>query len=322
MHKVTMEDVAAAAGVSRALVSIAFRGVEGVSDKTRARIFEVASQLGYTPNRIAARLAGKGNDTIGVFLQDLHNDVFADIYDGIRSITEPLGIQLVLAVGGTTAESEQRALATLLGSRVDIVLAAGLTLSDESVTAFAKQMRLVSVARKISGIDSVYSNNFVGAQLAVDHLVAHGHARIAFLANPQTDGYLDRQAGYLASMASYGLEPQIQPTTYLRAQAAIDAGELLDGPVVPTAIFAHNDVAALGVMDAMLARNLVPGQDLQVVGYDNSTLAHTPMLALTTVDLRAQDLGRAAAELAVERLNGQTEPRLETVLEPNLVVRG
>jgi len=95
--KVTIEDVAKAAGVSRALVSIAYRGVSGVSKATAERIFAVGDRLGYVPNANAARLASKQLKTIGIYLQDLHNDVFADIYDGIRSVTGN-SIPLVLAV--------------------------------------------------------------------------------------------------------------------------------------------------------------------------------------------------------------------------------
>lgn len=321
MNRVTMEDVAAEAGVSRALVSIAYRGVAGVSDKTRDKIFAAGKKLGYVPNRIAARLASKGEDTIGIFLQDLHNDVFADMYDGIREVTDKAGIQLVLAVGGTTPESETAALSTLIASRVDVIIAAGLTLPDKKVKEFASRTRMVTVARQLAGIDSAYSDNFTGAKDATQHLIALGHTNIVFLANPQTDGYLDRQRGYINAMSANSLEPRVYESSYSRHQAELDAGRVLDSDNRPTAIFAHNDQAALGVLDALVVRGLKPGKDVAVVGYDNSSNSKTPISALTTVDIHGTELGQAAAELALKRIQEPESKTHKVVLEPTLVLR-
>ena len=321
MQRVTMEDVAREAGVSRALVSIAFRGVEGVSDATREKIFATADKLGYVPNNIASRLAGKGSDTIGVFIQDLHNDVFADVYDGIRSVTEPAGIQLVLAVGGKDEASELRALSTLIASRVDVIIAAGLTISDEQLAQLAKRVRLVTVARRFDGVDAAYSDNYLGAQRATQLLLEHGHKNIVFLSNPQTDGYLDRQRGYEETMRQAREEPRIVPSSYSRTEAAADALAVLNTDASPTAFFAHNDQAALGVLDALVTKGLKPGKDVSVVGYDNSTIGQMPISALTTVNLDGAELGRQAAQLAVVRLADKTAPAEHVVLKPTLVER-
>lgn len=316
-----MEDVAREAQVSRALVSIAYRGVPGVSEKTRAKIFAAAERLGYVHNNIASRLAGKGSDTIGVFLQDLHNDVFADVYDGIRSVTTPAGIQLVLAVGGSDSVSESQALSTLISSRVDVVIAAGLTLSNIEVKRFSKLVRVITVARELAGIDAVYSDNFSGAQQATRHLIELGHTNIAFLSNPQTDGYLDRQRGYVEAMTSARLSPQVIASSYSRSEAAEDARLSLTSTSPPTAFFAHNDQAALGVLDAIVTLGLKPGVDVAVVGYDNSTISQMPITALTTVNLDGAELGRQAATLALSRLHNKKMPIEHIVLNPELVVR-
>lgn len=321
MQRVTMEDVAREAGVSRALVSIAFRGVDGVSDATREKIFATADKLGYVPNNIASRLAGKGSDTIGVFIQDLHNDVFADVYDGIRSVTEPAGIQLVLAVGGKDEESELRALSTLIASRVDVIIAAGLTISDEQLSHLAKRVRLVTVARRFDGIDAAYSDNYLGAQLATQHLIDLGHQRIAFLANPQTDGYLDRQRGFEDTMRAAHVSPTVIASSYSRTDAAQDAFIALESEDSPTAFFAHNDQAALGVLDALVTKGLKPGTDVSVVGYDNSTISQMPISALTTVNLDGAELGRQAALIALSRLADRTAPAEHVILKPTLVAR-
>lgn len=319
MRKITIEDVAKAAGVSRALVSIAYRGVPGVSETTRDHIFEVGKKLGYVPNLNAARLASKETKSIGFFMQDLHNEVFADVFDGIRSVVDEDSHHIVIAVGGSEPGHDSKALETLIAARVGVIIAAGLTMPDAELRRYAKRTKIVSVTRRLDGVSSVVADDYLGARLAVGHLIAKGHRRIAFLANPQTDGYLDRQRGYLDEIADAGLEPIVYGSSYVRADAERDAAILLEKHS-PTAIFAHNDLSALGVLDAALSRGLRPGVDLAVVGYDNSSLSQTPVLALTTVDSHSRELGERAAQIALNKLGGQDD--VEVVeLEPTLIER-
>ena len=321
MNNITMEDVAKAAGVSRSHVSLAYRDAYGIKPEVRDHILAVGKQLGYRPNRIAAQLAGKSNNSIGVYLQDLHNDLFADIYDGIREVTEPLGKHLVLAVGHTDGSLDSQALDTLLESRVDVVIAAGLTLPDKALKAFTDKAKIVSVARVVARADNVLSNNFAGAAKATRHLIDLGHKLVVFIANPDTDGYGDRRKGYLAVMDEARLQPQVVEGSYSRAATQEIATSLLAQTPRPTAIFAHNDQAALGVMDAVITAGLKPGKDVSVVGYDNSTLSQSPSSALTTVDIHGRELGRLAAQAALARLEDDEQPFINETIEPTLVVR-
>jgi DNA-binding LacI/PurR family transcriptional regulator len=210
---------------------------------------------------------------------------------------------------------------SLIRSRVDIVIAIGLTLPDADATRFAEAVPMVAVTRRIPGVDSVYPDDETGARAVVEHLTGLGHRDIAFLANPESDGYRGRGIGYRAAMDAAGLPPRTVPSSYVRSQAAADAATLLDEHP-PTAIFAHNDQAALGVLDAAAARGLrVPGE-LSVVGYDNSTISRPPGTALTTVDVRAVDLGTRAAQTALNRLADPNRPVQEMMLTPALVARG
>lgn len=322
MKSATMEDVAREAGVSRALVSIAFRGVSGVSDETREHIFAAAQRLNYQPNRIASLLASKSTNSIGIFLLDLHNDLFADVHDGIREAIAGSGKHVVLSVGSVEGELDATALNALIQSRVGIIIAAGLLLPDEDLLKFSRSVPILSTARRVPGLDSVYSDNLSGAQAATRHLLNLGHRRVVFLANPQTDGYLERQKGFVTVMKEAGLTPEIQPSAYSRTQAARDIGPLLDHPDRPTAIFAHNDQSALGVLDAIAARGMRAPSDISVVGYDNTSASTPPGIALTTVDIHAQDLGRTAAEKALQRLTDPGAPTIDWASEPTLIVRG
>lgn len=317
-----MEDVAQGAGVSRALVSLAYRDLPGVSAATQARILQVGEALGYVHNRVAARLAGKGGDAIGIFLQDLHNDLSADIYDGLREAAEASQKNLVLAVGQLDGSRDSSTLATLRQSRVDVIIAIGLQLNDSEVQRLATQVPIVCVTRAVSDLDCVVSDDKEGAIMATNHLIELGHSRIVFLSNPPADGYLDRGLGYREAMSKAGLEPRAVETSYSRAEVADIAGRLLDSADPPTALFAHNDLAALGVLDAIVVRGLAPGRDVSVVGYDNSSIGRFPGTALTTVDVDGERLGRCGAELAIRRLADPDAPVKLVSSRPSLVVRG
>ena len=319
--RITMEDIAKRVGVSRALVSLAYRNLPGVSEETRAKILGVGAELGYTPNQVAARLASRGGDTIGVFLQDLHNDLFADFYDGVREAAHAAGKQLVLAVGAIDGGYDAHALEALRSSRVDVIIAGGLQLPDDAVRAAASTVPLVCAFRSVDGVDSVTSDDLQGSLAATQHLISLGHRDIAFFANPPSDGYRERRRGYREAMEHAGLDPIIVETSYDRATVANDAGRVFDSGQKITAVFAHNDQAALGVLDAMVVRGLRPSIDVSVVGYDNSSVGRFPGTALTTVDVDGRLIGKIAAETALARLDDSGAEMQHRVSQPMLVSR-
>jgi DNA-binding LacI/PurR family transcriptional regulator len=319
---VTMADVAREAGVSLGLVSRAFRGPRGVKPETRTRILATAKDMGYQPNSVAARLASKGNPTLGVFLVDLHNEVYVDMYDGIQEAAREAGRELVIAAGSVAGDMGRSALDALVRARVDVAVAGGLLISDAVMSEFYGRLRLVSVVRVIDGFDAVDSDDIRGATAATEHLLALGHRRITHLASPPSDGYGRRLQGYQQTMSRAGLEPRVAICGYARAAASEATDALLDAADPPTAIFSHNDQTALGVLDAIHHRGLqVPG-DISVVGYDNISGSRPPFVNLTTVDMKATELGRRAAQIAITRSeNPQAPPIIETSI-PTLIVRG
>ena len=320
--RVTMEDVAREAGVSRALVSLALRDAYGVSDSTRDRILGVAERLNYQRNALASGLARRTTNTLGVFLLDLHNELFADIYDGIRDVATAAGTELVLSVGSTGGTLDKPGLDALLRAQVEVVVAAGLLLSDKELASYRELTNLVSVARRVPGADNVVSNNELGAKLAVSHLLELGHRRILHLAAPSSDGYRGRRRAFSRTMKAAGLQPQILVSDYSRADAARVIGPVLDSPDRPTAVFAHNDQTALGVLDALDSRDISVPEQMSVIGYDNTSASRPPGIALTTVDLHGEELGRRAAEIALARMANPDAPPMEETFKPTLVIRG
>lgn len=134
--------------------------------------------------------------------------------------------------------------------------------------------------------------------------------------------FSDRNRDDKEARCERGLTPHVVESTYLRADAAADAAALLASSAAPTAIFAHNDQAALGVLDALAALGRQPGVDVSVVGYDNSSISSAPGTALTTVDIHAHELGAHAARLAVERMDNPEVAATTAMSAPTLVVRG
>ena len=320
--RVTMDDVAREAGVSRGLVSLALRDAYGVSGTTRDRILAVAQRLNYQPNALASGLARRTNNTLGVFLLDLHNELFADIYDGIRDVATEARTELVLSVGSTGGTLDKPALDALVRAQVEVVVAAGLLLSDKELASYHESLHLVSVARRVPGADSVTSSNELGAKLAVLHLLELGHRRVLHLAAPSSDGYRGRRRGFIRTMKAAGLQPQIVVSDYSREEAARMIGPILDSPDRPTAVFAHNDQTALGVLDALHSRGIGVPEEMSVIGYDNTSASRPPGIALTTVDLHGEELGRRAAEIALARMADPDAPAMEQTFRPTLVVRG
>jgi DNA-binding LacI/PurR family transcriptional regulator len=324
-RRVTIEDVARQAQVSRALVSLVMRDSPKVSPSKRSAVQNAARELGYTPNRLASRLASHRTQTLGVLLLDLHNPVFADIYDGISEGVAESGKHLMVAVGSTDPDLETQAIRSLLDLRVDGLLLAGYTGKPEDLALMLRGTPAVVITREVdvAGVDSASASDFRGAQLAVEHLQQLGHKEIVHVAKPQGLPYPGRGLGYVNAMERQGLTPVMitADMTERGGRKAID--QYLDsGAAVPTAIFAYNDLVALGVLDALSSRSISVPEAVSVIGYDNTELAGSQMVGLTTIDHHAHELGRLAAGTILRRLEGGSDsPQINIHVDPILVVR-
>ena len=320
-----MEDVARHAQVSRALVSLVMRDSPKVSPSKRTAVREAARQLGYTPNRLASRLASHRTHTLGVLLLDLHNPVFADIYDGIAEGVENSGHHLMVAVGSTDVAIETATIQSLLDLRVDGLLLAGYTGEPEELLQLLKSTPAVVITREIDvpGVDSASASDFRGAELAVEHLVKLGHTEILHITKPAQLTNPLRRLGYVHAMKNHGLRPATIAAEMTEQGGREAIISYLDsGGSLPTAIFAHNDLVALGILDALAARGISVPDSVSVIGYDNTELAATQLVGLTSVDLHARELGRLSAAALLRRLDGNinTEPG-NIEVDPQLVVR-
>lgn len=324
MHtRPTLEDVARRAGVSRALVSIVMRDAPGASDATRARVRAAADEIGYRPDPRARRLRQLRTRLIGVMFaagQEFH----AELIDGVYLAAEEMGYDVVLS-GVTPHHDERRALHALVDDRCEGIVLLGPSMSARELAELDTRVPVVSVARRIRGVDAVRSDDVAGAALAVDHLIALGHRSIVHLDGGRAPGAAERRRGYGKRTRAAGFEPIFRPGGLTEREGAAAATQLLGSDAaLPSAVFAFNDRCAIGVLDVLVRARVDVPEQVSVVGFDDSPLARLAHVDLTTVRQEAHVLARTALNRLVERLDsgGTASNAVDVVVPPLLVVRG
>ncbi|WP_063048524.1 LacI family DNA-binding transcriptional regulator [Nocardia arthritidis] len=326
MARPTMEDVAARAGVSRALVSLVMRNSPKVSEHRRRAVLDAAKDLGYQPHFMARSLASRTSNIVGVMVSDLRNAFFADVIEGMDAAAQECGLELILNTGRRSAARERTALESLLSFRPGGVILLSPILPAAAIREAAHQASLVLVSRTstFAAVDTVNDDGEAGAALAVDHLVRLGHRRIVHLDGGGAFTAAPRRKGYRAAMQRHGLEPMVVPSEHTDSAGMAAVRKLLNlfsRDNFPTALVCGNDFNAVGALSALEEAGLRVPEDVSVVGYDNTSLAALRHVALTTIDQPRVQMGRLAIEALTERLrDGRTTPVRRRV-EPSLIVR-
>jgi DNA-binding LacI/PurR family transcriptional regulator len=320
----TLADVAARAGVSTALVSIAMRGAKGVSATTREHILTTAQEIGYRPDARARLLRSRRSRLLGVQF-GLQHPFHADLVESLYAVAEPAGYQLALSAVAAS-RSEQRATEALLADRCEALILLGPQAPAARLQKLAAQLPVICLARRLppsaAGVEVVRTADDDGAGLAVDHLVSLGHRDIVHIDGGRAPGAADRRRGYRTAMRRHGLAGQILPGGLTEQDGAAAAHALLDVRPRPAAVLTFNDQCAAGLLDVFIRAGIsVPGQ-ISVVGFDDSHLARLPHINLTTVGQDIPRLADLAVVRALARLEGQHSPGRETVVAPHLIVRG
>ncbi|MEU6860983.1 LacI family DNA-binding transcriptional regulator [Glycomyces sp. NPDC046736] len=322
-RKPTMADVAAEVGVSRALVSLVFRGQPGASAQTRARVFEAATRLGYKPD-MAARLLARGRSKVLGVLFTPRNPYHVDLVEAVYPAAEELGYDLVLSAV-VPSHDEHKAIEALVGHRSEALLLCGPNIADAEVASLGRRVPTVVIGRhlKDAGVDVVTSYDRPGAREVVDYLVGLGHRSIVHVDAGSRSGGPERRRAYRDAMRGHGLAPRVIPGNYCQ-EGGSEAARLLlseDGPL-PTAVFAANDQCALGLLDVFTRAGVKIPEQVSIVGYDDSHIAGLSHIDLTTVRQDVPRLARLAVQAADEQLRGVREAGQALKLESKLVVRG
>ena len=301
------------------------RGEDGVSAEKREAILAAIEELNYRPNVMARSLVERRTRILGVMVSDLRNPFFGAVVSGIQSRAGELGYRVLFNTGDRRAELEEQAIDGLLELRVDGLILASPRVDDEFIARAGETAPVVVLNRHMSddAIDSVTNDNVTGARLAVEHFVSFGHQSIALITGGDSAAARARRDGYLRAMHEFDLAEHI--TTALGAhteQGGVQGAQaLLKMRDLPTAIFASNDLCAIGAMNALEEAGLTMPADVSLVGYDNTMIAALHHIGLTSVDQPGGDMGRLAVDRLWERIDeGRTTARHD-VVAPTLVVR-
>ncbi len=321
-RRVTLDDVAEAAGVHKSTVSRALRSTS--SDPRVIRIREVADELGWTPDLIAAGLRNKQMQSIGVLVPRLTDVVLATVFEGIDDTLSRLGWQAVVVSTWDEPDVQRRRAQLLLGHRVDGLIVADARSDEPYMVDIARRgVPVLLVNRSYPGFVSVTCDDELGGRLAAEHLMDLGHRRFGIVAGmPYAVSLANRVHGFRAAARERGIEigdDMVVPST-IYPSAGREAGALLlDRPDPPTAFFVVNDAAAIGLMGLLRERGRTIGENVSVVGFNDIPEAAELHVPLTTVRNPMREMGALAAKEALRLINGQQVA--SQTLRPELVVR-
>jgi LacI family transcriptional regulator len=327
-ERTTIQDVAAAAGVSVSAVSKVLRGAYGVSPQMRTRVTAAIDRLGYRPHTGARAMRGR-TYTVGVVLVELTSPFQTEVAKGISDALEDTPYQDILVTAGATPERQKSRIEALLDRHVDGLVLIAPWIEVAWIEKIAQALPVVAVALHGTprNFDTVVDDERLGAQLMVDHLVAAGHREIAHTSMPPAAfedtfvlSHTARRQGYEQAMRGHGLRPDVIETWLSEEGGHQAAQQAFDRARPPTAIFAGADIAAFGVLRAAEERGLRVPQHVSVAGYDNIYTATINRVSLTTVDQSGHGTGAESIRLLLERMEGRAQPR-QFVVSPHLVTR-
>lgn len=329
--RVTVIDIAHAAGVSKSTVSLVLQNSPLVNEVTRAKVNAVIRDLGYVYNRGAANLRQSNSKSkiIGIVVNDLTNSFFAELAVGVDTVVQSAGYVQFLANTSESLDRQREVIASMREHGISglIVSPARGTEALDLKSLVASGIPVVVTVRNVAGakVSSLMSDNHGGAFAAVEHLLALGHRRIAFLGGfADTGVFAERYQGYSDALRQAGISADAElviGSAPSRAGGvdAIGRAVLLDER--PTAALCFNDAVAFGVCDGLRARRMEPGTDFAVIGFDDVIEAKSAVPALTTVSVDPQGMGQRAAQLLLKQINAGKADAEAIVSSVRLVVR-
>jgi LacI family transcriptional regulator len=328
-RRITLADIASACGVSSATVSLVLSGSPAVAASTRKRVEAEIVRQGYVYNRSAANLRRKISSSVAVVINDLSNPFVAEFAAGVDEALAEAGCVMLLGSSGESVERQRAVLQSLIEhgpAGVILTPAEGTKVSDlQPVVGLHTPLLLFNREVPEATWDYLGADNIAGARMATEHLLSQGHTRIAFFGGHRdSSSCRQRVEGYLSALTEAGITPEPRwmiecaPT---RMQAATATAALFARDPAPTAAVTYNDGVALGLMMGLRARNITPGRDFAVTGFDDIPEAHAQVPALTTLATGPRALGRQAVGLVLGRGNKPDLPARRTISPVSLVTR-
>lgn len=332
--RVTSQDVAKAAGVSRTTVSMVLNNVKSVqiSDETRQLVIKTADDLGYVPNAAAQALASQRSQTIGLVMARQSHHIIADaflnmILDGMLRSVHKHGLRLMIEI--VEPKHQQETYMHLARSKhIDGLILAGVRQDDEGIDTLIREGIPVVLIGSLpeSKICTVDVDNRAAAYMATAHLIHLGHKQVACITNASLEfaAPAQRLEGYRQALASAGLpydERLVRCGDYDIQSGYWQMNSLLESGVAFRAVFVASDVVALGAISALQERGLSVPRDVAVVGFDDVPMTRFMNPPLTTINVPAQQMTELACETLISQISsGDLSPR-RLVMPTELVVR-
>ncbi|HBF37833.1 MAG TPA: LacI family transcriptional regulator [Firmicutes bacterium] len=329
----TIKDVAKLAGVSPSTVSRVIADNRRISPATKERVKKLMTELDYHPNMIARSLINRSSHTLGLILSRstdsaFSNPFFSEIIRGISAITQSHHYNLMLATAEDYAEEARQCLRMVTEKRVDGVLLLASRVNDELIPELISNNYPFVVVGRAPDLQKCYSvnnDNIQAAYTAVRHLFNLGHQKIALLNGPEE--YIlcqDRYEGYRFAFREFGIEND--PSLVKKGSFSQDDGyrltlELLDSASPPTAIFAVDDLIAIGAYKAIKEKGLRIPEDIAVVGFNDDPLASVIEPNLTTVRIPIYKMGVAASTMIIDLLQSHDIFPAQKILSSELIIR-
>ena len=325
----TIKDVAKKAGVSYATVSRALNNHPEINEETKKRILKIAMEMGYQPNAIAQGLVKKETKTIGLIIPDITNPFFPEVARGIEDTAVEAGYTIFLCNTNWNVEREERYLNVLMQKQVDGLIIAP---SSEEVSHLKKildsGMNTIFISRVINHANStcIIIDNIRGGQQAVEYLIQRGHQRVAFIGGREDiSTNQERLQGYAQALKNNGLKfdnTLVKTGSFKRDSGHYIMNQFLKLEERPTAVFAANDLLALGAIQAIKENGLSIPSDIAVVGFDDIEFASLPEIQLTTVAQPKYDMGNLAFSTLMELIKGGGySSGRKILLDPVLITR-
>lgn len=327
--KVTIYDVAKEAGVSIATVSKVLNNTGNMREETRKRVLNVIEEMNYLPNLVASALTGKGTQTLGLLVPDISNPFFSAMARQIEDYADAQGMTVIMCSIDGSIEKERKYIELLQRKQVDGFIIASSFQDTELLKNIINQgFPIVMLAYDDSTIEvsKVSIDDFKGGYEAASHLYTKGHRNMAIIAEHANSSNL-RIYGFRVALE--GREIEFPDENVYRTTASIDNGKASFEEIfqkgneeIPTAIFACNDLLAIGVIQGATERGMNIPEDLAIIGFDNTILATTTVPGLTTISQPVEEMAEKTVELLITEIEQKKKVIKRVLFNPELIVRG
>lgn len=324
----TIYEVSKLAGVSLATVSRVMNDNARVSDKTKQKVLDAMSTLGYRPNATARSLASNRSDSVGILVSELHGPFFGQMMAGIESELRAAGKHVIITTGHSEEDKEKDGIEFLIGRNCDAIIAHVEAVSDEYLLELNKgKVPVYLMSRHVDGMEDkcISLDNEVGGYLATKALIDQGHKDIAYIAGPQFKADAsNRLLGHKRALVDHNIafnESLFFIGDFKETGGNDGLRDFIKQKIPFSAVVCANDEMASGAMKYAREHGYHLPDDLSIIGFDNVIFTNYLYPTLTTVDNPVNEMGHMAAKLVLTDVYKKKKLHIERVFEPTLIER-